>query len=127
MGALSVLAGSLAGWSLIGAIAPAALAQAIRPNAAINPQQVPTARYARGESVDVSLIVEEWRDRYPDIPIFVCSCNAETCGDKAMWPYREFTQYQPFVALGPNNAARNQTTGFNCFDMETGEQPGELL
>ena len=28
-----------------------------------NPDQVPTARYARGEDVDLSLIVEEWRDR----------------------------------------------------------------
>lgn len=98
-------------------------AQTTRPNAAINPQQVPTARYGRGEPVDLSLIVEEWRDRYPDIPVFVCSCNAETCGNAAVWPYRQFTQYQPTLALGPGNATNRQATGFNCFDMETGDAP----
>lgn len=88
-----------------------------------NAQQVPTARYGRGEAVDLSLIVEEWRDRYPTIPIFVCSCNAATCGNPAVWPFRSYSRYQPFVALGKPNAASSETTGFNCFNMETGDSP----
>ncbi|MEM6869010.1 MAG: hypothetical protein AAF528_11590 [Cyanobacteria bacterium P01_C01_bin.121] len=88
-----------------------------------DPEQVPTARYGRGEDVDLSLIVEEWRDRYPAIPVYTCSCTAETCGDESVWPFRSFTLYQPFLALGAFNAAKNEDTGFNCFDIETGERP----
>ncbi|MEO0647909.1 MAG: hypothetical protein AAFZ17_17440, partial [Cyanobacteria bacterium J06650_10] len=88
-----------------------------------DPQQVPTARYGRGEPVDLSLIVEEWRDRYPAIPVYACNCNADTCGDSSVWPFRDFARYQSFVALGAFNAANSEDTGFNCFDMETGERP----
>jgi len=88
-----------------------------------DPDQVPTARYSRGESVDLSLIVEEWRGRYPATPVFACTCTTATCGDDSVWPYRTFTLYQPFLALGAVNAAKNEETGFNCFDMETGDRP----
>ena len=88
-----------------------------------DPEQVPTARYGRGEDVDLSLIVEEWRDRYPAIPVSTCRCTAETCGDESAWPFRTFTLYQSFLALGEFNAAKNEDTGFNCFDIETGERP----
>ncbi len=88
-----------------------------------DPQQVPTARYGRGEAVDLSLIVEEWRDRYPAIPVYTCSCRAESCGDPDAWPFRSFTRYQPFLALGAVNAAKNEGAGFNCFDIETGDRP----
>ncbi len=95
----------------------------VRQAPARNPQQVPTARYGRGEAVDLSLIVEEWRDRYPDLPVYVCNCNADTCGNTSVWPFRDFARYQSSVALGASNAASNESTGFNCFDMETGERP----
>jgi len=88
-----------------------------------DPEQVPTARYARGESVDLSLIVEEWRGRYPATPVFACTCSSAICGDEAVWPFRTFTLYQPFLALGAFNAAKTEETGFNCFDMETGDRP----
>ncbi|MGD1900581.1 MAG: hypothetical protein ACFB16_27040 [Phormidesmis sp.] len=97
--------------------------QRTRLTPARNPEQVPTARYGRGEAVDLSLIVEEWRDRYPAIAIYACSCRADTCGDTSIWPYRAFSQYQSFVALGAQNAASNEENGFNCFDMESGERP----
>ncbi|MEM6449553.1 MAG: hypothetical protein AAF703_04470 [Cyanobacteria bacterium P01_D01_bin.105] len=88
-----------------------------------NPEQVPTARYGRGEAVDLSLIVEEWRDRYPATPVFVCTCRNQACGDATVWPFREYSLYQPFVALGDANATRNEATGFKCFDIETGRFP----
>ena len=112
--ALSVLGGF---WSVT---SPQALAQR---NSALDPQQVPTARYARGEDVDLSLIVEEWRARYPETPVFACTCTTETCGNAEQWPFRTFTLYQPFVALGNFNAANYQSSGFNCFDMESGDRP----
>ncbi|MEM9089332.1 MAG: hypothetical protein AAGC93_11380 [Cyanobacteria bacterium P01_F01_bin.53] len=102
---------------------PAAEAQPRSFSNVINPEQVPTARYGRGEAVDLALIIDEWRDRYPSISVFACSCNAETCGDKSVWPFRAYTRYQPFVALGDFNATNTVATGFNCFDMETGEPP----
>ena len=88
-----------------------------------NPEQVPTARYGRGESVDLSLIIEEWRDRFPATPVFVCTCRNLACGDTSVWPFREFELYQPFVALGATNAIQNESTGFKCFDIETGRTP----
>lgn len=108
----------------LGAIAPAARSQPLgQLDSVRDAQQVPTARYGRGEAVDLSLIVEEWRDRYPAIPVFVCSCNANTCSNPAVWPFRSYSRYQPFVALGKNNAASSESTGFNCFNMETGDSP----
>lgn len=103
-------------------VALPALAQATRLPAR-DPEQVPTARYGRGEAVDLSLIVEEWRDRYPAIAVYTCSCNAETCGDETVWPFRSFSRYQPFLALGAANATNNEAAGFNCFDIENGERP----
>ena len=88
-----------------------------------NPDQVPTARYGRGEAVDLSLIIEEWRDRFPATDVFICTCRNQSCGDSASWPFREFTLYQPFVALGDTNAANNESTGFKCFDIDTGRTP----
>ncbi len=104
-----------------------ALAQEVDPNTSFrnarDPAQVPTARYASGEAVDLALIIEEWRDRFPQTPIYACACLEATCDNSAIWPFRKFTRYQPFVALGPANAATNERTGFNCFDIETGENP----
>lgn len=104
-----------------------AIAQDLDPNPrfrnARDPSQVPTARYARGEDVDLALIIEEWRDRYPQTPIYACACLAETCGSTTVWPFRRFPRYQPAVVLGPTNAASNERRGFNCFDIETGEDP----
>ncbi|NJM96020.1 MAG: hypothetical protein HC800_01300 [Phormidesmis sp. RL_2_1] len=119
---LSVLAGcGLGGWALGWVLA--AQAQSDSAAAVRNPNQVPTVRYARGEDVDLALIIDEWRDRYPDIPVFACTCTALTCGDDSIWPFRSFTQYQLAVALGPNNAAVSESNGFNCFDIEAGDSP----
>ncbi|MEL6471850.1 MAG: hypothetical protein AAFQ74_19150 [Cyanobacteria bacterium J06623_4] len=109
--------------SVTAALLQPAWAQPARLNPARDPNQVPSARYARGEEVDLSLIVEEWRDRYPATPIFACTCSAQSCGDAEIWPFRTFTLYQPFIALGEFNAANNEENGFNCFDMETGARP----
>ena len=117
--ALGVLSGAC--------FASSALSQEIDPNPSFrnarDPDQVPTARYARGEAVDLALIIEEWRDRFPQTPIYACACLEETCGSSAIWPYRRFVRYQPSVALGPTNAVANERRGFNCFDIETGEDP----
>jgi len=108
--------------SFNGVLASRASAQG-RPNRAINPEQVPTARYGRGESVDLSLIIEEWRNRYPATPVFACTCMSSACSRTEQWPFREYVQYQPLVALGNFNAAGNESAGFNCFDIETGDRP----
>ena len=104
-----------------------AVAQQLDPDPSFrnvrDPAQVPTARYARGEDVDLALIIGEWRDRFPQTPIFACACLEETCGSSAVWPFRQYTRYQPFIALGPTNALTNEIRGFNCFDIDTGEDP----
>lgn len=114
--------GIVAGAMTVALWGSAATAQTTRLPAR-DPDQVPTARYGRGEAVDLSLIVEEWRDRFPAIPVYTCSCNADICGDDSIWPSRTFTRYQPFLALGDFNAINNEETGFNCFDIETGARP----
>lgn len=130
---LSVI-GVLSGTSLVGALSIGPSTAQAQQNKQLSgssdqleapgdPNQVPTARYGRGEPVDLSLIVEEWRGRYPATPVFSCICNAATCGDASEWPFRTFTLYQPFVALGQFNAASNEASGFNCFDMQTGDRP----
>ena len=103
------------------------LAQNVDPNPNFrnvrDPNQVPTARYARGEDVDLALIIEEWRDRFPQTPVYACACLEATCGSTAIWPFRQFARYQPFVALGPTNAANSESRGFNCFNIDSGESP----
>lgn len=87
----------------------------------------PTARYARGENVDLSLIIQEWKEKHPDIPIFSCVCAQESCNILTSWPFRTFKQYQFHVALGPTNANDTRQSGFNCFDIKTGQQLPETV
>jgi hypothetical protein len=122
---LSVLMASVAFAGALSLMVPSAWAQSGGAGPARNAEQVPTARYGRGEAIDLSLIIDEWRDRYPTIPVFVCTCNDNTCGDSAVWPFRTFTRYQPIVALGDVNAARNEEKGFDCFDMVSGDRPDD--
>ena len=85
----------------------------------------PTARYARGEDVDLALIIAEWREPYPNLPIFACVCDGSTCNHTERWPFREFNRYQLTVALGAFNAGFTESNGFNCFNIETGQRPDE--
>ncbi len=121
------LLAALGGVSIVSGYGLSSQAQTVDPNPSFrnarNPTQVPTARYARGEDVDLALIIEEWRDRFPQTPVYACACLEETCDSAAAWPFKTFTRYQPFVALGPTNAATNERKGFNCFNIETGENP----
>jgi hypothetical protein len=91
--------------------------------AAAQAQTAPTARYARGENVDLALIIREWKQKHPGIPVFACVCNQAICDATARWPFRNFSQYQFTVALGSFNADYNQSLGFNCFDIQTGQAP----
>ncbi|MEO0457647.1 MAG: hypothetical protein AAF152_13870 [Cyanobacteria bacterium P01_A01_bin.114] len=103
----------------------AGLSQAALPQAAFTQEEPlkPTARYALGEDVDLGSIIAEWREPYPDIPIFACVCDGDSCDHTERWPFREFNRYQLTVALGPFNANYTESTGFNCFDIETGQRP----
>ncbi len=93
----------------------------------------PTARYARGEDVDLSLIVDEWQSRMPDIPIYACTCTEDICNTKPRWPLRSYNKNEPLVALGPFNAEYNESKGFACevittdndTETPTAEQPPE--
>lgn len=86
----------------------------------------PTARYAAGEDLDLALIIAEWKDRFPDIPVFACACNADECDSTERWPFRTYDQYQLTVSLGPFNGTYTETLGFNCFNIETGQGLNEL-
>lgn len=86
-------------------------------------QLAPTAAYARGQDVDPALIIQEWKSRMPDIPVFSCTCQAATCDTNPRWPFRSFSRFQQLVALGPFNAAYNESQGFQCFDLATGVSP----
>lgn len=86
----------------------------------------PTARYAAGEDVDLALISAEWKERFPDISVFACACNADECDSTERWPFRTYDRYQLTVSLGPFNGAYTESLGFNCFDIETGQGLGEV-
>ncbi|MBT9317195.1 hypothetical protein [Leptothoe spongobia] len=81
----------------------------------------PTARYAAGEDLDLALIIAEWKERFPDIPVFACACNADACAHTERWPFRNYSRYQLTVALGPFNGTYTESLGFNCFDIQTGQ------
>lgn len=120
---MTAIGGLLIAWVGPLLLATPALAQSDRFVNVRDPEQVPTARYGRGEDVDLALIIDEWRDRYPATDVFVCTCRNQTCGDKEIWPFREYSLYEPFVALGDDNASNSESTGFKCFDIETGNSP----
>ena len=88
------------------------------------PPAAPTARYAQGENVNLSEIVNEWRGYYADVPVYLCVCQEATCNQTQRWPYREFDRYQLSVALGPTNGQLTENTGANCFDIADGSRPG---
>lgn len=81
----------------------------------------PTARYAAGEDLDLALIIAEWKERFSEIPVFACACNADVCDHTERWPFRTYNQYQLAVSLGPFNGEYTESLGFNCFDIETGQ------
>jgi hypothetical protein len=91
---------------------------------AANAEDAPTARYVQGEDVDLALIIAEWKGRYPDIPVFSCVCQDDTCNFTERWPLRAYSRYQSTVALGPFNATYTESRGFTCFDIQTGQRPG---
>ncbi len=94
-----------------------------QPTVAQTKPLAPTARYARGEEVDLAEIVAEWRGYYEDVPVYQCVCLDGTCSQSEQWPYREFDRYQLSVALGPTNAGVTERAGFNCFDIADGSRP----
>ena len=89
------------------------------------PTAVPTVRYARGEEVDLSEIVAEWRGYYEDVPVYLCVCQEDTCDQTQQWPYREYSRYQLGVALGPTNGRIAEDSGANCFDIADNSRPSE--
>jgi hypothetical protein len=89
-----------------------------------NTQKPATARYADGESVDFALIIEEWKAKHPEIPVFVCVCGQDVCDSSNSWPFRRFKRYQFNLALGQFNALElDEKVGFKCYDIETGTRP----
>lgn len=87
----------------------------------------PTARYANGEDVDLALMIREWRDRDPDIPVFACVCNQDVCNHSQSWPFRTFEEFQLTVTWGPSNANVAEGLGFICHDIEVGTRPLSLI
>lgn len=83
----------------------------------------PTVRYARGENVDLSEIVTEWRGYYEDVPVYLCVCQEDTCNQTQQWPYREYARYQLGLALGPTNGRIAEDSGANCFDIADNSRP----
>lgn len=110
----------------LGSLATLGLGGLLLGTAAIA-ELAPTARYARGEAVDQALIIREWKSRMPQIPVYACTCQAESCDAQASWPFRRYNRYQSLVALGPFNAAYNNSLGFQCFDIATGAAPDKNL
>lgn len=82
-----------------------------------------TARYARGENVDLAFIIQEWKRKYPTTPVFACVCSQAICNSSKAWPFRRFTRYQFNVALGSANAKGDERIGFKCYDINTGHRP----
>ena len=106
-----------------------AKAQAAPPRAVQSPssppQAAPTVRYARGEDINLAEIVSEWRGYYADIPVYLCTCQEDTCNQTQQWPYREYDRYQLGVALGPANGQVAEASGANCFDIADGSRPSQ--
>ncbi|NEP17412.1 MAG: hypothetical protein F6J97_10980 [Leptolyngbya sp. SIO4C1] len=113
-------------WQLLLLLSNSLIISLTQPATAQEAPLKPTARYAIGEDVDLGQIIGEWRDPYPEIPIFACVCDDAVCDNSESWPFREFERYQLTVKLGPYNAGVAESIGFNCFDIETGRRPSEL-
>ena len=121
--ALSLFATSaLFVWPLVSA--QGVLAQTQNPSAQgqLKPA-APTVRYARGENVDLSEMVSEWRGYYEDVPVYLCVCQEDTCNQTQQWPYREYARYQLGLALGPTNGRIAEDSGANCFDIADNSRP----
>lgn len=108
--------------SLLGGMSVSLLPAAFMPSAA-QAQSAPTVRYAQGEEVGLAEIITEWRGYYADVPIYLCTCQEDTCNQTQQWPYREYDRYQMGVALGPTNGKIAEASGANCFDIADGSQP----
>jgi hypothetical protein len=104
-----------------GVLAPLLTPTAVQAQA--QSQAVPTVRYAQGEDIGLDEIIAEWRSYYADVPVYLCTCQEDTCDQTQQWPYREYDRYQLGVALGPNNGKIAEASGANCFDIADGSRP----
>jgi hypothetical protein len=111
--------------SLLGGVSVSLLPAVFMPSVAQaqSAPSAPTVRYAQGEAVGLAEIIAEWRGYYADVPVYLCTCQEDTCNQTQQWPYREYDRYQMGVALGPTNGKIAEASGANCFDIADGSQP----
>lgn len=113
-------------WNHLRHSATVSLGLALLFSSAATTELSATTRYARGEAVDLALIIDEWQQRMPQIPIFTCICEAQTCETKPRWPLRSYGQGDTLLAIGADNARHNETQGFGCVALAQGHSPSEM-
>ena len=112
-------------WNQIRNVSPIGLTLGLLFSMPASAELPPTARYAQGKDVDLELIIEEWQSRMPDIPIYACTCQEDSCETKPRWPLRSYKKNEPLVALGPFNADYNVSKGFKCEILADAEVAAE--
>ena len=63
-------------------------------------ERPPTARYAQGETLDLALIIQEWRGKFATIPVFTFLCQTQTAVFILEPQSGGYTQY-PIQVPGP--------------------------
>ncbi|NEO84770.1 MAG: hypothetical protein F6J87_11025 [Spirulina sp. SIO3F2] len=76
--------------------------------------QPPSRRFQDDPTTPIAAILNEWHQKHPEIPLFVCVCKLHECDSSERWPFRRFTFAEVIPALGDANRGDAETQGFGC-------------
>lgn len=83
-------------------------------NAIAAERQPPSRRYETDPDVPIASVLNEWHQKHPEIPLFVCVCILHECDSSDRWPFRRFAFAQVLPALGDANRNDAERQGFGC-------------
>ena len=81
---------------------------------ATEPSPSPSRLYQDDPNVPISSVLNEWHQKHPEIPLFVCVCTLHECDSSDRWPFRRFAFAQVLPALGDANRNDAEHQGFGC-------------
>lgn len=76
--------------------------------------QPPSRLYQDDPNVPIAAVLNEWHQKHPEIPLFVCVCVEHECDSRDRWPFRHFQFSQVLPALGDFNRENAERQGFGC-------------
>jgi hypothetical protein len=87
-------------------------------------QDSPSKQYGQGRDIPLVWILDEWHQKHPQIPLYLCVCTKSECDNSSSWPFRRYSLGGVRPVLGPTNRSDAQRIGFSCGEVSPNELQG---